>query len=79
MRICEARSADGEDEAVLGLKRRQSAVLPVVALTALGALFLFPDAFALSDWMAGAAEWVSLAMGFLAPAVLLAVAALRRR
>lgn len=66
-------------QSAFGLRERRSAVLPVAALTLAGAIFLFPDAFALSGWMAEFAEWGSLIFGFLVPAALVPAVLIRRR
>ena len=63
---------------VFEFKESRSAALPVVAVALVGALFFFPDTFALDQWMAWTVEWGSLIFGFLVPAALLVVLRLRR-
>ena len=66
-------------QAVFGFQRRESAALPLVLLTLAGALFLFPDAFTLYEWIEGWGEAGGLVFGFLLPALVLPVALLRRK
>ena len=66
-------------QAVFGFQRRESAALPLILLTLAGALFLFPDAFTLYEWIEGGGEAGGLVFGFLLPALVLPVALLRRK
>ena len=54
-------------------KERRTAVLPVILATAVGAVWLFPDAFSLDRALEGPALWGGIAMGFGVPLLLAAV------
>ena len=63
---------------LFALPDRRRAALPVILLALAGALWLFPDAYALKKVMDRAALAGNLAAGFLLPALLLLVKKLRR-
>ena len=63
----------------LGLRRRRSAGLPVIAAAAAGAIWLFPDAFSLDRAVEGTVLWGNLILGFGGPLLLAAVGRLRHR
>ena len=54
-------------------KERRTAVLPVILAAAVGAVWLFPDAFYLDRALEGPALWGGIAMGFGVPLLLAAV------
>lgn len=54
-------------------KERRTAVLPVILAAAVGAVWLFPDAFSLDRALEGPALWGGIAMGFGVPLLLAAV------
>ncbi|WP_297201620.1 GerAB/ArcD/ProY family transporter [uncultured Flavonifractor sp.] len=60
------------------LRRRRTAVLPVVLVAAAGAVWLFPNAFALDQALEGPVLWGGLLLGFGLPALLAVVKVLRR-
>lgn len=66
-------------QSVFGFRKRSTAAWPVVLAALIGAIFFFPDAFALSQWMGQAAEWGGVIFGFLIPAALLPAVLLRRK
>ena len=60
------------------LRRRRTAVLPVVLAAAAGAVWLFPNAFALDQALEGLVLWGGLLLGFGLPALLAVVKVFRR-
>lgn len=63
---------------IFPIKEPRSAALPLAALALIGALFLFPDAFALYDWMDKVVLPGNLIFGFAVPAIVFVVSKLRK-
>lgn len=70
-------SACAVSKVLFGLKRAQSAAVPVAAVTLAGSIFLFQDAFAVERFADGILTAGNLAFGFGFPLVLLVVGKIR--
>lgn len=65
-------------QTLFGLRDRRSAALPVGGIALAGALLLFPNAFALAEWMERTVYPGNLLLGFLAPLALLLILRLKK-